>query len=434
MNTFIVGAGISGLVLALLLARQGRQVFIYDKRMVFDQETEGRSINFTISGRGLTVLAQLGLKESVLAHSAVLVGRILHLQKAESVRYKYGTQKSQVLLSIRRSKLIDILLKAITFESNIHFQSGFELMDIEEATLTCHFLNVATKKRVMKKADIIIGCDGVFSKVRFCMLKNLMASYQQTVFDWGYKEYQFDREDAKKLQLSMDHMHMWPKSNALLVAIPNTDNTFSVILTAKIQDHKGELQNFDKLVKHEFHDVVSIAPSFLKNCGQDPYYNLVSIKVDKWHLDNRMILIGDACHATYPFYGQGMNSALEDVVLLSNYINNKSLSRLEAFVAYEKIRKKDMNALHHLSEVHLHQMTKAMSSPFWKACNMLDYQLAKLLPEKWLYEYEMVAHSTLSYTAILDVVKKQSKKKLISGFYIIAFVVSVILRINKLII
>ena len=142
MNIVIVGAGISGLVLALLLARQGHHVFIYDKRIVFDQEADGRSINFTISGRGLTVLTQLGLKESVLAHAAVLVGRVLHLKKSKSVRYKYGTQKSRVLLSIRRSKLIDILLKAIALEHNIHFYSGFELIDIDETTVTCHFLNV----------------------------------------------------------------------------------------------------------------------------------------------------------------------------------------------------------------------------------------------------------------------------------------------------
>lgn len=423
MNTIIVGAGISGLALSLLLAREGHQVSIYDKRTALDQKTDGRSINFTISGRGLSVLEKLGLKESVLTHSAVLAGRILHLQKEKRVHYKYGTKKSQVLLSIRRSTLIDILLNAVALETNIHFNAGFELLDIEESTKTCHFLNIANNEVQKKSADFIVGADGVFSAVRSFMLKNQLASYQQTVFNWGYKEYQFDREDAEKLQLSTDHMHMWPKSNGLLVAIPNTDKTFSVIFTAPLHNNHGEYHNFDDLVRQEFQDIVSVAPSFLTLCGKNPYHCLISIKTDKWHLDDKIVLIGDACHATYPFYGQGMNSALEDAVLLSDYINNKSLSRLAAFSAYEKKRKNDTNALHQLSEGHLGQMTKAMTSPFFQACNILDYQLAKLLPNKWVYEYELVAHSTVSYSGVLDIVKKQNNKKRMSGFFLLASLV-----------
>lgn len=423
MNTIIVGAGISGLALSLLLAREGHQITIYDKRTMLDQQTDGRSINFTISGRGMSVLEKLGLKESVLSHSAILVGRILHLQKAKQVHYKYGTKKSQVLLSIRRSTLIDILLNAVALETNIHFNAGFELLNIEESTKTCHFLNVTTNEVVKKSADFIVGADGVFSAVRAFMLKNQLASYQQTVFNWGYKEYQFDRADAEKLQLNTDYMHMWPKPNGLLVAIPNTDHTFSVIFTAPLRDSNGKYHNFDDLVKQEFQPIVSIAPSFLNKCCKNPYNYLLSIKTDKWHLNDKIVLIGDACHATYPFYGQGMNSALEDAVLLSDYINNQSLSRLEAFSAYEIKRKNDTNALHQLSEAHLQHMTKAMVSPFFQACNFLDYQFSKLLPNKWAYEYELVAHSTVSYSNVLDVVKKQNNKKRMSGFFLIASLV-----------
>ena len=420
MKTVIVGSGISGLALGILLAREGREVFIYDKRTVFDEQTDGRSINFTISGRGLAVLEKLKLKEIVLARSTVLVGRILHLPKEKKVHYKYGTKKSQVLLSIRRSELLDILLSAAAQENSIHLYSGFELINIEEKTLTCHFLNSANQENAFVKADVIVGADGVFSPVRSFMLKKQIASYQQTVFNWGYKEYQFDHEDAEKLQLSTDHMHMWPKSNALLVAIPNTDKTFSVIFTAPLKDPTGAFNNFDDLVKKECRDVVNRSPSFLKKCGEDPYNYLISVKVDKWHMDDKVVLIGDACHATYPFYGQGMNSALEDAVILSDYMNNQSLSTLEAFSAYETHRKKDTDALHQLSEGHLNQMTKAMISPFFRACHLLDYQFAKLLPNRWVYEYELVAHSSLSYSKVLNVVKKQNNKKRINGFFLMA--------------
>jgi kynurenine 3-monooxygenase len=169
----------------------------------------------------------------------------------------------------------------------------------------------------------------------------------------------------------------------------------------------------------------------LNQCGQNTHNYIISIKIDKWHLDNKIVLVGDACHATYPFYGQGMNSALEDAVLLSRYINDKSLSRLEAFATYEKIRKEDTNALHQLSEEHLHTMTTSMISPFSQACDILDYQLAKVLPDKWIYEYEMIAHSTISYTTIRHMIKKQNKKKMMIGFFLIASILSLIIQLNN---
>jgi kynurenine 3-monooxygenase len=432
-SIIIVGAGISGLALALLLGRQGRKISVYDKRTLFDQQIDGRSINFTISGRGLAVLEQLGLKEKVLSQSNPMGGRIVHLPKAKAVRYKYGTKTAQVLLSIRREALLAILLDEATLEPNIQLNCGFELVSIDIPTVTCHFLNQASQTLMQEKAEYIVGADGVFSMVRSIMLKNQISSYQQTVFNWGYKEYQFNSADSKKLHLNTDHMHMWPKSNTLLVAIPNTDSTFSVIFTAPLKNDTGQFHNFDDLVKHEYPGLVNTSSSFLSSCGHNPYNFLVSVKVDKWYLDNKIVLLGDACHATYPFYGQGMNSALEDAVVLSNYFNDKTLSRLEAFDAYEKIRKADTNALHKLSEAHLHHMTKAMVSPFWQARDILDYQLAKLFSRQWVYEYELVAHSPASYSAILEIVKKQNKKKLVTGFYLLAFIFGLIIQSKKII-
>lgn len=430
-NIIIVGAGVSGLALALLLARAGHRISLYDKRRIFDAKTDGRSINFTISGRGLAVLSQLGLKEAVVAASAVLVGRVLHLENADEVRYQYGTQASQVLLSIRRSYLIEILFEAMLREPNITFIAGYELQDIDEKSCICHFFDSDNQSTVSVKGAFIVGADGVFSQVRNILLKRQIASYQQTVFDWGYKEYQFDQKDAEKLQLSVDHMHMWPTPNALLVAIPNTDHSFSVIFTAPLHDAEGNLRNFNTLVQQAFPEIAKTATSFLDKSGDEAHYYLVSVKVEKWHLEDSIVLIGDACHATYPFYGQGMNSALEDAVILSDYINNRTLSRVDAFIAYQANRKKDTDALHQLSEGHLEHMTKAMISSFWQACNILDYQVTKLLPKKWVYEYEMVAHSTERYGNILKRVDKQNNQKYIYGFYIIATVMAFFIEGKK---
>jgi kynurenine 3-monooxygenase len=432
-NNIIVGAGISGLALAILLARQGHRVSLYDKRTVFDEKADGRSINFTISGRGMRVIEQLGLADFVLAHSSILVGRLLHLPNDKKVHYKYGTKTSHVLYAISRSKLIEILMDAIAVEENILFYPSLELVSIDEATLTCKFSHTLDNKIFFKKADCIIGADGVFSKVRQHMLKSQITSFQQTVFDWGYKEYQFNSEDAQKLRLNIEYMHMWPRPQALLVAIPNLDKTFSVIFTAPLRNSQSDFNHFDELVKQEFPEIAEMAPSFFQKSGGNPFNYLISIKIDAWHIGNKIVLLGDACHATYPFYGQGMNSALEDAYLFSQYFNEKENSRLDAFICYEKIRKNDTNALHDLSEAHLEHMTKAMISPFWQACNILECALAKLFSNRWKYEYELVAHSSISYSDILSTLRKQNKKKVLIGFYLMALLLSVFIRSKKFI-
>lgn len=427
----IVGAGISGLTLALLLSRQGHSIYLFDKRSALDQAVDGRSINFTISHRGLYVLEKLGLKEAVIAQSAVLVGRTLHLQNAKTIHYKYGTKKSQALLSICRGKLIQILLTAIADEPTIHFYPHFELTDIDDASQSCHFVDRLNEENHVVKADYIVGADGVFSSVRQCMLKKQITSYQQTVFSWGYKEYQLNAAEAATIGLSTDHMHMWPKEKTLLVAIPNLDATFSVIFTAPLKNELSEDHHFDELVKREYPHIVNATPSFLTNAGENASNYLISVRVDKWHYNDKIVLLGDACHATYPFYGQGMNSALEDALYFYQFVSDPTLTRLEAFAAYEKLRKADTNALHELSEAHLYQMTKAMISPYVQAGNLLDYQLAKWLPKRWIYEYELVAQSTISYSSIHAKVKRQNQKKAISGFFIISSLLGLIIWLKR---
>ncbi len=428
----IIGAGISGLVLALLLSRSGYDVVVYEKRKGFNDDVDGRSINLTISGRGLSVLDQLGLKEMVIEQSVMLHGRIVHAEKARDIRYKYGTQKSHVLYSIRRSQLINILLNQIAQEGKVSIFYGLELINIDKKTLECHFLDAENKTKISSKADCVIGADGAFSAVRSIILKGLITNYQQKVFDWGYKEYHFNSEDAIRLGLSTDYIHMWPKDKALLVAIPNTDQTFSVIFTAPLANMNGGINNFDHLVRKEYKDIVELAPSFLTKCGQSVHNFLVSIKVDKWHLEDKIVLVGDACHATYPFYGQGMNSALEDAALLHRHITSPSLSRADAFLAYELTRKENTNVLHQLSETHLHQITKSMASSYWQAKDMIDYKLARFFPKKWIYEYEMIAHSNVAYLHILEMLKKQKNRNRVIGVFLVSYLLGIFIQCKKL--
>ncbi len=429
----VIGAGVGGLVLAILLSRRGHEVQVYDKRTVFDKEVDGRSISFTISGRGLRIFEQLGLKEKVLAHCMVLHGRMVHLQKARPVLYKYGTQKAHVLYSIRRSKLIDILLREVALESKIILNYGFELLNIDKTNMVCQFLDTASQAVVFRHASCVIGADGVFSTVRHTLLKGQMTSYHQRIFDWAYKEFYFERQDAERLGLTADHLHVWPKPKALLVGIPNNDKSFSVIFTAPVNDADGKENDFDALVAKEYPDLLRLMPSFFSKAVAVSHHYFVSIKLGTWHYEDKIVLLGDACHATFPFYGQGMISALEDVVLLESYLHDPNLSRQQAFAAYELNRKDNTNALHELSEGHLYQMTKSMVSSFWQAKDTINYKLAKWLPGKWIYEYEMMAHSNMTYRSIFALLKQQKQRSRWTGIFLMTYLLGFWVQLKKIV-
>lgn len=428
-DRFIIGAGVSGLALALLLSKKGHRVSIYEKRLKLDKEIGGKSINLTISGRGFNVFNDLGLKDEILSHAVIVKGRKVHFSEYKSVSYKYGTQNDHVLYAIRRAHLINILLEAVEKEAKISTFYGVELLGINQLTLTCSFRRVVDNVSFTEQADSIIGADGVFSTVRNVMLSNQLISYQQHVFDWGYKEFHFDRNEGARLNLNLDHIHVWSKSNSMLVAIPNTNHTFSAILLAPRKNKDGKLNDFNMLVKTEYRELGLNDNFFMADSGR--YHNcLVSIKIDKWHLEDKIVLIGDACHATYPFYGQGMNSALEDAVVLNNFINKSTLSRSEAFSAYEELRKAETSILHQLSETHLNKMAKSMSSSFGQAKDILDFYMAKYIG-KWLYEYEAVAHSKMSYLHIHEKIKRQRRQKLFSGLTLVAFVLGIMIELKR---
>ncbi len=88
----------------------------------------------------------------------------------------------------------------------------------------------ATGEETIREAGVVIGCDGSASAIRAEMLKLNRFNFSQQYLDYGYKELTIPAGPQEKHALETHALHIWPRGNHMLIALPNIDGTFACIL------------------------------------------------------------------------------------------------------------------------------------------------------------------------------------------------------------
>lgn len=411
-SVLIVGAGISGLTLAALLSDLGYRVKIVEKRP--DPRTsfeEGRSINFTITGRGMFTLKQLGVDVQVLNESVRVSQRVVHLQTGHESTQQYGTNSDHVLYAIRRQDLLLILLENSLKKINVEIEFNAQIVEIDREQPLAVVRATNQPKNWTEKADFIVGADGSFSTVRQYSIKREPVSFYQKFFDWSYQELFFNQQDARSLGLHANSLHIWPNSTGMLVAMPNLDDSFSVLyITAfpQTKTWKSTESNlhFTSEFMRMFPEIYKSVPSLQNQIKIAPVNSLVTTGVSRWYYQDKVVLVGDACHSVFPFYGQGMNAALEDCLVLTNLLEQET-NILQVFKIYEDKRKQSAEALTFLSSQHFYTLRDKSCSSFYIAKNLVDSWLSQVFPGLWYHEYQLIAHTQVPYEEALKKINRQ---------------------------
>lgn len=403
------------MTLALLLHRMGRPVLLLERRT---QDAllseESRSINFTLTARGLTALRRLGLQDRALKSAVRLRRRVVHDRFGAFATQRYGSQDAHAIYSIRRKALLETLHEAIRGIPEISIIHGapVETIDCHSGTLTY----ACDGGRQTVRADTIIGADGAFSRVRASFAQQTSARSHLTDFPYRYLELQGGGDFIAELGLPLDALHVWPGHKALLVGIPNPDATIALMFVSEdLQAYNRE--RFAQIFASHF-PRVPITADISSQLKSAPLGRLVSGELSRWHHDGRVVFVGDACHPVLPFYGQGMNAALEDCFLLAELIG-AGTSRAQAFTLYEARRKPQTDALAMLSRAHFSNLQRESLSAHWQASTFVDLWLARLTRGGWFYEYEKVAHTNLPYDSIVARLARQRSIKRRSGLLLI---------------
>lgn len=424
----IIGAGLGGALLAIYLAKEGFRVDLYERRGDMREEPveRGRSINMTLATRGLNALARAGVLDEVMSNTIPLRGRMIHNEDGTCIFQPYGRNNSEVIHSIKRNQLNSTLMDAAERMPEVRLFFNKRCLSIDKENSRLRVRDEQTGEESEVEADFIVGADGAFSTIRQQMHRGLRAQYAQEFLEWGYKELTIPSAGDGSHQIENDALHIWPRGDQMLLAMPNADGSFTCTC---ILPFDGQAPNFSsewsdadilELFQKKFSDAIPLMPTLIEDFRENQTMVMVTTHTSPWYYKDRVVLIGDACHAVVPFYGQGMNAAFEDCALLSEKLAESGGENLEqVFREYQSERKPNTDALALLSQQNFVELRKKIKSPLFVARKKVDIALNSLLPKTWIPLYTMMSHTTMPYTEAVRRFKKQSRVARLLGLDIV---------------
>jgi kynurenine 3-monooxygenase len=187
-----------------------------------------------------------------------------------------------------------------------------------------------------------------------------------------------------------------------MIALPNPDGSFTCTLFWEFKGPRSfETTTTDDDVRRffdeEFPDAVPLMPTLVEDFRENPTGSLVTIRCAPWFYKDKVALVGDAAHAVVPFYGQGMNAAFEDCVVLDECLAAFPDNRERAFAEYFQRRKENADALADLAVSNFIEMRDKTASKTFRAKKKLDHLLGAALPGIYLPLYTMVTFTRMPY-------------------------------------
>lgn len=409
----ILGAGLVGSLLAVLMRKRGYEVTVYERRpdMRAANMSAGKSINLAMSARGWKALDLAGLRKDIEDLAIPMTGRFLHQPDGTGAYQQYGTN-NEAIYSVSRGELNKKLMTlAEQNGAKIYFNQRCNKVDVADNRV--YLLDDKGNETVVT-SDLLFGADGAFSALRTSYMFTDRVNITQKYIEHGYKELCIPPDANGNMMMEKNALHIWPRKNFMLIALPNTDGTFTCTLFLPFE---GEI-SFEKLktdadvtafFKEHFPDAIPLMPTLLEDFFTNPTSSLVTVRVAPWHYKDKNALIGDAAHAIVPFYGQGMNAGFEDCTILCALMDKYGDDWATILDLYDKARKPNGDAVLDLALMNFIEMRDKVAEPSFLERKKIEKELAKRYPEQFVSVYEMVSFTHTPYSTAWSCIQAQDK-------------------------
>ena len=403
----IVGAGLAGALLALLLARRRFPVTVYERRADprHSRADAGRSINLALAARGILALERAGVMSAVRPLLIPMRGRMVHEPVGGSALQPYGQRADEVIYSVGRAALNRLLIEELARHPDVslRFEHACTAVRLSEDLLE---LDDAAHERIrVVPLAPTIATDGAGSTVRSALARVGTLAVREEPLDHDYKELTVPPAGGR-FALEPHALHVWPRRGFMLIALPNSDASFTATLFlprtgavsfAALSSDAAVRGLFER----EFPDALALIPDLLREFREHPQARLGTVHVTPWSASGSVLLLGDAAHAIVPFHGQGMNAAFEDCRVLDELIERHE-SWESLFGAFEAERRANAAAIAQMAlENYAEMRTQVLDARFLRQ-RALSLELERRFPERFIPRYSMVMfHPEIPYAEAL---------------------------------
>ncbi len=401
-NITIVGAGLVGSILACYLSKRGHHVNVYERRPDMRKAgyIGGRSINLALSYRGWKALKRIGLDVPVTKMVIPMNGRMIHDLQGNTQLTPYG-KEGQAIFSVSRGDLNRLMVEEAEKFPDVHFHFDHRCKEIDLKKNRLVFEKPDGELVTVENTDYIFGADGAFSEVRYEMQRTPDFNLQQQYEPYCYKELHIPPGKDGAHLMEKHALHIWPRGNFMMIALPNLDGSFTVTLFAPKEGENsfGSLKtdkDIETFFNTQFADAVKLMPDLVKTYHENPTSSLVTIRCFPW-VYNKSALIGDAAHAIVPFYGQGMICGFEDVKELDEILDATNEDWPLALDKYQHQRKPNGDAILDLALHNYIEMRDLSGRKDFQLRTQIEKKIAEKLSPRFMTHYSMVVFSDLSY-------------------------------------
>jgi kynurenine 3-monooxygenase len=408
----IIGAGPVGALMGLMLARRGLRVRLIERRA--DPRAappeRGRSINLALAARGVLALEHAGVSGRIAPDMIAMRGRMLHDEHAALQFLPYGQNPHEVIHAISRERLNRTLLEAAAEHPGIELAFDTRCTDLDPDAGTLQLRDERSGRPRSESFEILLAADGAGSAVRAALVARAVSRAEEQPLTHDYKELQIPALQhhgaAAGYAFEPHALHIWPRGGFMLIALPNTDRSFTAALFLARHGDPG----FDRLEQRGaagaffarwFADAAAVIPDLEQQSALHPQSRLGTVYCDGWQAAGRVLLLGDAPHAIVPFHGQGLNCGFEDCRVLDLLLASHA-EPATALAEFERVRRPNTDAIAAMALENYIEMRDGVRSALFAQRQRLGAELERAFPGRFIPRYSMVMfHPEIPYAEAL---------------------------------